>query len=219
MSRKILAQQSDWAWGASSQGYIHNTWKKSWQMEDTLHLPVNTSNMESTIKNNSNNKMCHHIHIPGPGGRLKHKETDNFIEDTVIHWNNSVKSACREMAGYDLRKTTRFRDIFLNSALSVKEWLFCSDPKRWYFCGRDMYLYFYAICIFPTITGFKPLFWKFIIALNHEISYLHASCCKSWCERSVSKWYKYDDLKWTGRKKNELAMSRNIVFEKYTSLF
>lgn len=101
MSRKILAQQSDWARGASSQGYIHNSWKKSWKMEDTLRLSVNTSNMESTIKrnNNSNNKMCHHIsyysNIPGPGGSLKHKETDNFIEDTVIHWNNSVKSACR----------------------------------------------------------------------------------------------------------------------------
>lgn len=136
-------------------------------------------------------KMCHHIsyysNSPGPRGSLKHKETDHFIEDTVTHWNNSVKSACREMAGYELGKTNRFRDVFLNSIRSVKEWLFCSDPKRWYFCGRDIYLYFYAICIFPTISGFKPLFWRIIIALNHEISYLLESCCKSWCERSVKK--------------------------------
>lgn len=114
-----------------------------------------------------------------------------------------MKSACREMAGYELRKTNRFRDIFLNSILNVKEWLFYSDPERWYFCGRDIYLYFYTICIFPTISGFKPLFWRFIIALKHEIGYLNESCCKSWCERLVRKWYEYGDLKWTGRKKKK----------------
>jgi len=70
-------------------------------------------------------KICHHIsyysNTPGPRGSLKHKETDHFIEDTVTLWKNSVKSACREVAGYELGKTHRFRDVFLNSIQSVKE--------------------------------------------------------------------------------------------------
>lgn len=141
MSKKILAQQSDWVRGASHQGYVHSiqsSWQRSCQTEDTLYLLVNTPNIESTIK------MCHHIayysNTPGPEGSLTHKETDHFVQDTVTRWNNSVKSACREMAGYEFRKTNRFRGVFFNSIQSVKEWLCCSDPKRWYFCRRDIYI-------------------------------------------------------------------------------
>lgn len=101
-------------------------------------------------------KMYHHIwyysNTPGPRGSLKHKETDNFMEDTVTHWNNCVKSACREMAGYELRKTNRFRDVSLNSIQRVKEWLFCSDPKRWYFCGRDICIYIFTLSAFFQLS-------------------------------------------------------------------
>lgn len=97
--------------------------------------------------------ICHHIsyycNTPGPRGGPKHKKTDDFIEDTVTH---SVKSACREMAGCELGKTNRFGNVFLSSIQSVKEWLFCSDSKRWYFCGRDIYIYIFTLSEFFQLS-------------------------------------------------------------------
>lgn len=109
-------------------------------------------------------KMCHHIsyysNSPGPRGSLKHNETDHFIEDTVTHWNNSVKSACREMAGYELGKTNRFRDVFLNSIQSVKEWLFCSDLKRWYFLWEGYIFIFLCYLHFSNYLWFQTFVLK-----------------------------------------------------------
>lgn len=66
--------------------------------------------------------ISYYYNTPGPRGCLKHKEADHFIKDIVTHWNKSVKSACGEVAvGNELRKTIRFRDVFLSSIQSVKE--------------------------------------------------------------------------------------------------